>query len=72
MRIPVDLLSMGLFKQIVYVCRAFFGCGPIPTNLVEVLLKDGGGVLSHAGQEMERSAVKVDSIEESSALVPNA
>lgn len=34
-------------------------------------MEDGGSVSSHVGQEMESSAVRLISIEESSVLVPN-
>lgn len=58
MRIPVDLLCMRLFKQIGMFVQRLFGCGPIPTDLVKVLVKDFGGVSSYVGPEMESSSVR--------------
>lgn len=52
--------------------QRLFGCGPTPTDILKVLVKDGGIVLSHVGPEMESSVVRLISIEESSVLVPNA
>ncbi|PHU09450.1 50S ribosomal protein L17 [Capsicum chinense] len=49
---------MRLFKQIGMFVQRLFGCGPIPTDLVKVLVKDFGGVSSYVGPEMESSSVR--------------
>ncbi|WMV42809.1 hypothetical protein MTR67_036194 [Solanum verrucosum] len=46
-----------------------FQCGPTPTDILKFLVKDGGSVSSHVGQEMESSAGTLCAARQAAAFV---